>query len=136
MLKYRLSVTVVQAMDSERYQQIKSVLLDVLEQPPSARDHWLARRCGDDAALRREVKELLVGENQPSFMEHSPLALTLALETEAAPEIDASGRRLGRIQLQRLLARGGMGEVYAGIDELLERPVAVKLMKARFNARV
>ncbi|MCB1587610.1 MAG: serine/threonine protein kinase, partial [Xanthomonadales bacterium] len=29
-----------------------------------------------------------------------------------------------------MIARGGMGEVYAGTDELLQRPVAVKLMKA------
>lgn len=120
-------------MDPQRYQQIKSVLLEVLEQPPSARDQWLARRCGDDAALRREVEELLAGEDQQSFMEHSPLALTLPTGTAAAPETDASGRRLGRIQLQRLLARGGMGEVYAGVDQLLERPVAVKLIKAELR---
>jgi tetratricopeptide (TPR) repeat protein len=114
-------------MDPQRYQHIKSVLLEAMEQPAGARDRWLAQRCGDDAELRREVEELLAGEDQQSFMEHSPLPLSLDQET------DASGSRLGRIQLQRLLARGGMGDVYAGVDELLERPVAVKLMKAELR---
>lgn len=114
-------------MDPTRYQQIKSVLLQAMEQPPGAREGWLAQRCGDDVALRREVEELLAGEDEQSFLEHSPLPATLQ------PETDASGGRLGRIQLQRLLARGGMGDVYAGVDELLERPVAVKLMKAELR---
>ncbi|HWS25696.1 MAG TPA: protein kinase [Xanthomonadales bacterium] len=114
-------------MDRQRYQQIKSVLLEAMEQPAGARDRWLAQRCGDDVALRREVEELLAGEDQQSFMEHSPLSSTFAQEA------DASGSRLGRIRLQRLLARGGMGDVYAGVDELLERPVAVKLMKAELR---
>ena len=114
-------------MDPTRYQQLKSVLLEAMEQPAGARDRWLAQRCGDDVALRREVEELLAGEDQQSFMEHSPLSLTLDQET------DSSGSRLGRIQLQRLLARGGMGDVYVGVDELLERPVAVKLMKAELR---
>jgi len=114
-------------MDPIRYQQVKSVLLEAMEQPARARERWLAQRCGDDVALRQEVEELLAGENQQSFMEHSPLSLTHEQET------DASGSRLGRIQLQRLLARGGMGDVYAGVDELLERPVAVKLMKAELR---
>jgi tetratricopeptide (TPR) repeat protein/predicted Ser/Thr protein kinase len=113
-------------MDPARYRQIKSVLLEALERPAAAREGWLAQRCGEDAELRREVEELLVGETQQSFLEHSPLPLTDLI----SDEIDASGKRLGRIRLDRRLAAGGMGEVYAGVDELLERPVAVKLMKA------
>jgi hypothetical protein len=70
----------------ERYQQIKSLLLDALEQPSSARAAWLAQRCGSDSELRLEVEELLAGENQASFMERSPLA---EMALAPAPEIDA-----------------------------------------------
>ena len=37
--------------------------------------------------------------------------------------------RLGPYRVLRLLGRGGMGAVFAGEDPLLQRPVALKVMK-------
>jgi beta-lactam-binding protein with PASTA domain/tRNA A-37 threonylcarbamoyl transferase component Bud32 len=46
----------------------------------------------------------------------------------------SAGRVLaGRYELGRLLGRGGMAEVYAARDRLLEREVAVKVLRERFR---
>ena len=41
----------------------------------------------------------------------------------------------GRYEVGELLGRGGMAEVYAGIDRRLERPVAIKLLQESMAAR-
>ncbi len=40
------------------------------------------------------------------------------------------GRRIGQIRMTGVLGKGGMGTVYAGFHERLERKVAIKLIKA------
>ncbi|MBT3222774.1 MAG: serine/threonine protein kinase [Proteobacteria bacterium] len=41
------------------------------------------------------------------------------------------GQRFGHITIQALVGAGGMGEVYRGYDEVLERVVAVKMIHAK-----
>src|SRR5207253_1197022 len=42
---------------------------------------------------------------------------------------DLSGRTLGDFQVERLLGRGGMGEVYLALQVSLDRPVALKVLR-------
>lgn len=46
-----------------------------------------------------------------------------------------TGGQVGHIRLEALLGAGGMGEVYRGFDEKLERPVAVKSLRAERRLR-
>jgi len=55
------------------------------------------------------------------------------------PSVDPSsplqpGARLGVYEVTRLLARGGMAEVYAGRDTRLHRNVAIKVLPARYGS--
>src|SRR5258706_6440857 len=43
------------------------------------------------------------------------------------------GRQLANFRLERVLGRGGMAQVYYGMDVKLHRPVAVKVIDARFR---
>lgn len=45
-------------------------------------------------------------------------------------DTDLVGRRIRRYRFEEFIARGGMGAIYLGIDEMLERKVALKVIKA------
>ena len=46
---------------------------------------------------------------------------------------DWIGRTLGRVQIESLIARGGMAEVYLGTHTTLQREVAVKILRNAFE---
>jgi serine/threonine protein kinase len=41
------------------------------------------------------------------------------------------GKHVGSIRIVEMLGKGGMGEVYAGVDETLQRQVALKVIRAK-----
>ncbi len=47
-----------------------------------------------------------------------------------------NGRQLANFRIERLLGRGGMAQVYFGHDVKLQRPVAIKVIDARYRGNV
>jgi serine/threonine protein kinase len=45
------------------------------------------------------------------------------------------GRQLGNYRIERAIGRGGMAQVYYGRDVKLDRPVAIKVIDARFRGK-
>src|SRR5919112_2175035 len=116
-------------MDTVRWQQIDRLLDEALGLAPGERADFLAEACGSDAELRREVESLLAAHGRSGdFIEGQ--ALDLAARFYAEGEALARGRRVGRYEVESLLGRGGMGEVYLARDTELRRPVALKVLSA------
>ena len=55
-------------MDAHRYQQVKTILADLLERPAHERAGLLTARCGQDADLRAEIESLLAYESGDDFL--------------------------------------------------------------------
>ncbi len=121
-------------MDSHRWQQLKLILAEALEEEsPAARTALVGRSCGNDANLLREIESLLA-EAEPLLSE-TPDELEECADNFAAglPREDASeiGRRIGAYVIVREIGQGGMGTVYlaARADGYFEKQVAIKLLK-------
>ena len=63
-----------------------------------------------------------------------PAARTSREGAHLAPPAVTPGQLLGRFTVKRLLGQGGMGEVWAAHDSVLDREVAVKLLRVRLGA--
>lgn len=113
-------------MSPERFSKLKAILADTLELPVETQIEYVTELCGKDIELLNDIKALLNTEMKQDFL------------NQPAIEIHDLGQaipvRIGRIKIVRLIAEGGMGKVYAGIDEVLKRQVAIKVMHAEQRA--
>src|SRR6266478_254523 len=106
---------------SGRWQKIKDLFGEALEQDPAGRKAFLDQACSGDQALRAEVESLLTASDPAT---HSgPEGIT--------PEHDLMiGRRLGAYEILKLIGSGGMAAVYLAVraDDQYRKRVAIKLI--------
>lgn len=91
--------------------------------PENERGAYLDEACGDDAELRGEIEDLIAhdtGDGEDSLLDGAP---ALFADDGEDPT------RIGAYRVERLLGRGGLGAVYAALQEGLERPVAIKILR-------
>ncbi len=106
------------------------LFLALVELPPDRRAELLARRCEGREPLRREVEALLAADAEAGdFLEPVDLGLP-----EAPRRAWLEGRTVGQYQVERVIGMGGMGTVYAAWQRAPRRLVALKLLRAGFDA--
>jgi serine/threonine protein kinase/tetratricopeptide (TPR) repeat protein len=118
-------------MDRALWGRVKELVAAAGELPPGQREAYLRGQCGENEALRREVKELLsAGELAPDLLEQPAAQLFPDLLTdEFAKEL--IGKQVGVWRLTQLIAAGGMGVIYRGerAGGQFDQTVAVKLIR-------
>ena len=115
-------------MNPERWQRVKGIVADALEQSTVQREQFVAEACGDDAELRREVDSLLQHSGTTSNIDGVVEDLSWSRRERSDSPI---GQTVGAYRIIREIGRGGMGAVYLGerADRAFEKEVAIKLLK-------
>ncbi len=125
----RPAVAPTAAQSDGRLRKVEEVFIAALEIPNAqARAAYLAGACGDDAALRAEVEELLAADAaQPDFLQGA---------ADDAFKAEEAGETIGNYKLREQIGEGGFGTVWVADQEMpVRRRVALKIIKLGMDTK-
>lgn len=115
-------------MDQARWKRIEEVFHSALELKDAERPAFLQRECGDDRELLAEIESLLPEyEESDSFLDEPLVNAGLAAIATGPKEVPP-GTKIGPYVIRKMVARGGMADVYIADDTLLGRAAALKII--------
>ncbi|MEE4361460.1 MAG: tetratricopeptide repeat protein [Pseudomonadales bacterium] len=117
---------------TDRARRLRALFQEALAQDADAREPWLARQCGDDAALLEELRALLQADDRTDGILRDAVADAARAVPTGTPPFPLP-KRLGPWRVLHLLGQGGMGEVWLGerADGRWTQQVAIKRVAHR-----
>lgn len=119
-------------VSAERWNAIISIVTDAVTLPSEDRAAFVARACGSDAELLREVVSLLmVHDGNPASLE-----LPVVETSDPPPDLGAQLQdALGTaFRVERELVGGAMSRVFVALETRLRRHVVVKVLPPELRA--
>jgi WD40 repeat protein/tRNA A-37 threonylcarbamoyl transferase component Bud32 len=123
---------------SAHHEKVEALFNEALKLSAAERSAFLAGVCGSDAALHRQLEELLKADAEAGrFLPESPQqAATIELDHLEDSANEALGRMLGRYKLLERVGEGGCGVVYVAEQvEPVRRRVALKVIRPGMDSR-
>jgi serine/threonine-protein kinase len=128
------------ALPKTEWLRLNQLLEQALAVEPAERAAWLAALPPDTSTLRELLRELLAEPGAEPAGPRDRLGASVAkvaADALAAMRRERPGDRIGPWRLERLLAEGGMGDVWLATraDGVVQRTVALKLPRAEWVDR-
>ena len=118
-------------MEADRFNRIMEIFSACTDLPVSEHKRFLDRTCGDDSAMREEIRGMLAHDQQAHLDEsHSSAPLRAMIDSALFQATDQSRvpESIGSFRIIREIGRGGMGIVYEGEQNDPKRRIAIKVV--------
>src|SRR5258708_31399193 len=119
-------------MTSKTLKDIEEIFHAALELSGEARIKFLDQDCGDVATLRGEVESLLAYKELTQSPLQTPVVEYAFRALAESDDESLVGKRIDHYQILSRIGEGGMGLVYAALDQRLNRKVALKFLPPSF----
>lgn len=112
-------------MNATRFQKVKDIFAEAVEQSPADRAGFLRERCGTDENLLREIESLIAAHEEPANLIEAN-ALNFAENGG-----NYQGKTFGNYKIVREIGHGGMGAVFLAkrADGEFDQQVALKIVR-------
>jgi tetratricopeptide (TPR) repeat protein len=115
-------------MGADDWAHVNDLVAETLERPPAERSAFIRSVCGADDRLRERADRLIALDQDAAAFFSAPFSRGLA----ATPPEETGLRPpqcIGRYEIRRVIATGGMGIVYEAVQDHPHRVVALKVLR-------